>query len=146
MGQHIKINTVIIKQGYEWNIDTDIVVKNIRDNIYEQFFNVNIDRNDRKEATMIRDYIKRPTKVSAIQVTGNNFKEIKEFVGDENYKTESYDSRHPWREEVYVKMCGTFIVIEIGDYITKDMFGEIHVYAEEGFNANFEEMEELGSK
>lgn len=80
---------------------------------------------------MIKTYRKKPTTVEAIQYTGSNLKECKNFAGEQNYKKE-FNFPHVLRRSVVLTLVE-------GDYITKNKEGELDVYRESFFNNTYEE-------
>lgn len=73
---------------------------------------------------MLKTYISKPREIQAIQYTGDNFDEIKKFVGVIcDLHTRSKD---PWiPPDIYMDFGGYYIVASYGDYVFKNMFGKV---------------------
>lgn len=87
---------------------------------------------------------KKPIVVNALQWTGNNIKEIREFVGNSliEYKTEI---RQMYGNEVLIKTTGISIrtlegehIANIGDYIIKGVQGEFYPCKPDIFEETYE--------
>lgn len=78
----------------------------------------------------------KPIVVEAIQYTGD-LKPIKKFLGikDAQYDTET-------RQFIYNDLNKDSRVIDIGDWVTKDVDGMISIWSNEAFLYGFEKIEE----
>ena len=73
---------------------------------------------------MIKNYIKKPVEVQAIQWTGDNLEEIYEFVGAENllFRSKSLNQKFG----LYIKTIEGDMYASINDFIIKGIKGEFY--------------------
>lgn len=76
---------------------------------------------------MIKKYVKKPIEVEAVQWTGDNTKEIQEFIEYDDEKTVPIIIKWKW--------CGS-----IGDFIIKDESSRIHCCKPDVFKKTYEEI------
>lgn len=80
-------------------------------------------------------YITKPCEIEAIQWTGSNLGEIREFVGDSLEYEIAADTNSVI---VYIKTLEGYMRADIGDYIIKGLIGEFYPCKEEVFNQKYE--------
>ena len=84
---------------------------------------------------MVKQYRKKPVVIKALQWTGNNIKEIKEFSGD---NTECDSTPHGIR-----LMCRTLeghLIVSAGDFIIEGVNGEFYPCKPDIFEKTYEEV------
>ena len=77
---------------------------------------------------MIARYRKKPVEVEAVQWTGENWQEIKDFAGSDV----SFDGR------LYVFTLEGTLKVDIGDYIIKGVKGEFYPCKPDVFEKTYE--------
>jgi len=77
---------------------------------------------------------KKPIEVEAIQYTGENKNEIKEFVGD-CYMGD-------WRGDISIHTLEGNMKISIGDFIIKGIRGEVYPCKPDIFKETYDEVDE----
>lgn len=91
----------------------------------------------------MKKYRKKPVIVEAVEYTGFNIKEIKDFVG-EQLICEIYDGAYvagvrPPRVDMRIKTLEGDMKVSTGDYIIKGVNGEFYPCKPEIFNKTYEE-------
>lgn len=86
---------------------------------------------------MIKIYQKKPVRIEAIQYTGDNFDEIKEFVGDSYY--ENVDERH-LTLNIGIKTLEGDMTISLFDYVIKGVNGEFYPCKPDIFKKTYDEI------
>ena len=83
-------------------------------------------------------YRKKPIVVEAIQFTGNNFKEILEFIGgiDERNKTNIH------RDCIFIKTLEGDMKASPSDWIIKGIKGEFYPIKDDIFKETYEKVED----
>lgn len=82
---------------------------------------------------MIKQYIKKPIPINAIQFTGKNFDELVSFAGDFIYKNNNEIFIHTLEGEMKMKNA-------IGDYLIKGVHGEFYFCEKSIFEETYEEL------
>ena len=82
-----------------------------------------------------KKYIKKPIPVSALQWTGENLEEIKEFCTDENGKEMCFTSN----QYLWIQTREGQLKAQVRDYIMKGIEGEFYPYAESIFKKSYDE-------
>lgn len=77
---------------------------------------------------MIARYRKKPVEIEAVQWTGENWQEIKDFAGSDV----SFDGR------LYVFTLEGTLKVDIGDYIIKGVKGEFYPCKPDVFERTYE--------
>lgn len=85
---------------------------------------------------MIKIYQKKPVRIEAIQYTGDNFDEIKEFVGDSYY--ENVDEHH-LTLNIGIKTLEGDMAISLFDYVIKGVNGEFYPCKPDIFKKTYDE-------
>ena len=97
----------------------------------------------------MKTFVRKPLKVTAIQWTGNNLKDVLDFTGkadnwDEYFATfEEYEDYVAWdgyRFKVFTP-CHTLIA-EVGDWVVRTHENQIVVVQKERFDEEYEEARE----
>ena len=86
---------------------------------------------------MIKIYQKKPVLIEAIQYTGDNFDEIKEFVGDSYY--ENVDEHH-LTLNIGIKTLEGDMAISLFDYVIKGVNGEFYPCKSDIFKKTYDEI------
>lgn len=81
---------------------------------------------------MIKKYIKHPIPVEAIQWTGENAKEVSDFIGKHTGEIRA--------GSLYIKTLEGDMLAPIGSYIIKGVEGEFYPCREDIFNKTYEEV------
>jgi Fe-S cluster biosynthesis and repair protein YggX len=92
---------------------------------------------------MVQKFRKKPQIIEAVQWTGDNFEQIKEFVGDKvSYFTWTRDRDFYINEEVLSIKSQTydFIHVNMNNWIIKESDGSLYVLNNDSFTANYELM------
>lgn len=91
---------------------------------------------------MIQKYSKIPVEIEAIQFTGANIDEVKDFLG-ENYGGSRIEKRIDGRREIWIKTLedGSLYQVEHvaseGDFIIKGVKGEFYACKPDIFNLTY---------
>lgn len=85
---------------------------------------------------MIKKYKKKPVTIEALQWTGENLNEVRDFVGE--YLMFNYESGIP---QVYLKTLEGNMHASAGDYIIKGIYGEFYACKPDVFTETYEEVE-----
>lgn len=80
---------------------------------------------------MIKKYIKKPIVIEAIQFTGKNFKECKDFLQGNFDNTLNYPN---------IKTLEGIMTVSIEDYIIKGVKGEFYSCKPDIFEMTYEEV------
>jgi len=88
---------------------------------------------------MIKKYKKKPVAIEALQWTGDNKDEIKEFVGDKMYLriTDNGNGTHTQTDELYIETLEGDHKALVGDYIIKGVRGEFYPCKEDIFEETY---------
>lgn len=81
---------------------------------------------------MIMKYIKKPIPIEAIQWTGDNIDEIRDFISTEEYNIRG--------GSLYIKTLEGDMFAPIGSYIIKGVNGEFYPCREGIFEKTYEEV------
>ena len=81
-------------------------------------------------------YRKRPVVIEAIQYTGKNYKEIRDFIGD------SYGEWDDRTNAITIKTLENDMRADVGSYIIKGVAGEFYPCKEEIFVKTYESVED----
>ena len=100
--------------------------------------------NKRKHIKHMKKYIKKPVEIEAVQWTGLNPTEIKEFAGD-NVGIEYYDAAYeagagPMTATVTIHTLEGDMKANHGDYIIKGVKGEFYPCRQDIFEQTYEEV------
>lgn len=82
-------------------------------------------------------YKKKPVIIEAKVFTGDNFSEMIEFIGIENFVSGDYITKN-----LGICTLEGIITASAGDYIIKGIIGEFYPCKPNIFNATYEEVEE----
>ena len=82
---------------------------------------------------MIKTFVKKPIKVQAVHLTGNNFDEISSFTNGNIFQ---YD------EKVVIKTRTGYRYIEKGDWIIRGIKGEFYLCKPDIFEKTYEEVKQ----
>lgn len=85
---------------------------------------------------MIKQYVKKPIPISAMQFTGKNPNELIDFV------TDRYVGFNAEREMYFIRTLEGDMYITNGDYIIQGVYGEYYPCKEEIFLKTYEEVTE----
>jgi hypothetical protein len=83
-------------------------------------------------------YVKKPIPVPALQWTGDNFQEIKDFCTDENLEEMCFTNN----KDLWIKTREGQLMAQVGDFIMKGIEGEFYPCAESIFKKTYDEVEE----
>jgi len=87
---------------------------------------------------MIRKYVKKPVIIEAIQCTGSNFDEVKEFCGDNLICVKLHEN---FIDGWYIDTLeGHSYLLSEGDYVIKGIKGEFYPCKEDVFELTYEEI------
>jgi hypothetical protein len=81
-------------------------------------------------------YVKKPIPVPALQWTGDNFQEIKDFCTDENLEEMCFTNN----KDLWVKTREGQLMAQVGDFIMKGIEGEFYPCAESVFKKTYDEV------
>jgi len=81
---------------------------------------------------MIKTYVKKPVKISAIKWTGENGEEVQEFIGDNGYVKGQY---------VEIGTLEGLMIASVEDWIIKGIKGEFYPCKPDIFAASYKEVE-----
>ena len=82
-------------------------------------------------------YVARPVEIEAIQWTGDNTQEVREFAGDAFMRLMGRDSSR----EIQIAVRGTanqYVPGRLGDYVVRGTEGEIYLCPQSVFEAKYE--------
>lgn len=88
---------------------------------------------------MVKTYVKRPVEIQAVQWTGDNKSEIKEFVGDAAQFWQLYSNDYPKYGLNIQTLEGTHYA-SVGDYIIRGIKGEFYPCKPDIFVQTYEEV------
>jgi hypothetical protein len=80
---------------------------------------------------------KKPLTIEAVQYDGQNFDEVREFVGAEFYSAEPDGSI-----EIYEYIMGLWQVVPVHSYVIRGTKGEFYACSETVFEENYNVVEE----
>jgi hypothetical protein len=83
-------------------------------------------------------YVKKPIPVPALQWTGDNFQEIKDFCTDENLKEMCFKNN----KDLWIQTREGQLMAQVGDFIMKGIEGEFYPCAESIFKKSYDEVNE----
>jgi hypothetical protein len=89
---------------------------------------------------MVQKFRKRPVVIEAIQLTQNNYAEVKEFVGEtvrRQYANLQPDENTPYQGVIIQTLEGEMLA-NIGDYIIKGIKGEYYPCKPDIFESTYE--------
>ena len=81
---------------------------------------------------MIKKYIKRSLPINAVQFTGDNFRELYDFAGNDVYYQDGYIYVHTPEGDIRMKN-------KTGDYLVKGIRGEFYFCEKLIFEETYEE-------
>jgi hypothetical protein len=90
----------------------------------------------------MKQYVKKPIPVSALQWTGENLEEIKAFCTDSNGK-EKFFTNHC---DLWIHTIEGQLMAKINDYIIKGIIGEFYPCDESIFLKSYDEFNPLNDK
>ena len=94
---------------------------------------------------MICKYVKKPVEVEAVEWTGQNLEEIKQFVGDKLeywYNDTAWEvGKGPVTISIKIKTLEGEMLASIGDFIIKGVDGEFYPCKPDIFQKTYEEVE-----
>lgn len=86
----------------------------------------------------MKKYKKKPVVIEAIIFNGDNHKECEEYIGSENYdNTLKYPN---------IKTIKGVMMVNVGDYIIKDILGEFYPCNPNIFESTYEKVESMDIK
>lgn len=80
---------------------------------------------------MINKYIKKPIPIEAVQYTGDNFKELYDFAGNDVYYQDGWVYVHTFEGDMKMKN-------KTGDYLIKGVHGEFYFCEKSVFEETYE--------
>jgi hypothetical protein len=86
-------------------------------------------------------YRDRPTEVTAVQWTGDNWDELRAFTGhfpDNPHWYPLGNSCKEQRGEIYDQLHDIWVPFELGDWIVRSACNELHPYKPDVFDATYE--------
>jgi hypothetical protein len=83
----------------------------------------------------MKQYIKKPIPVSALQWTGDNLEEIKSFCTDDNGKEKCFTNH----SDLWIHTREGQLKAVVGDYIMRGIEGEFYPCGEQIFNKTYDE-------
>lgn len=86
---------------------------------------------------MIKTYVKRPVEIQAVQWTGENEDEIKEFVGEKATFMTWYTVQKP---DLMIHTLEGYHRASIGDYVIRGVKGEFYPCKPDIFEETYEEV------
>ena len=81
---------------------------------------------------MKKKYIKKPIQIEAIQFTGDNFRELYDFAGNDVYYQDGLVYVHTLEGDMKMKN-------KVGDYLVKGVRGEFYFCEKNIFEETYEE-------
>ena len=88
-------------------------------------------------SVIIKQYIKKPVIIEAVQLTDSNHSEIIQWLS--SYNVESYTLRSPDPSGLYIKTLEGVMKANIGDYIIKGVKDEFYPCREDIFKMTYDE-------
>ena len=82
---------------------------------------------------MKKKYIKKPIQIEAIQFTGDNFRELYDFAGNDVYYQDGLVYVHTLEGDMKMKN-------KVGDYLVKGVRGEFYFCEKNIFEETYEEV------
>jgi hypothetical protein len=86
----------------------------------------------------MKQYIKKPIPISALQWTGDNLEEIKSFCTDENGKEKCFTNN----KDLWISTMEGQLMAKVGDFIIRGIAGEFYPCAESIFKKSYDEFNE----
>lgn len=86
----------------------------------------------------MKQYVKKPIPVSALQWKGDNLEEIKAFCTNEEGKVMCFTNHN----DLWIQTREGQLMAKVGDYIMKGIEGEFYPCAESIFNKTYDEFNE----
>lgn len=90
----------------------------------------------------MKQYVKKPIPVSALQWTGENLEEIKAFCTDENGKEKCFTNH----SDLWIQTREGQLMAKVRDYIMRGIEGEFYPCAESIFLKSYEEFNPINDK
>lgn len=87
------------------------------------------------EVMMVKKFVKKSIPIEAIQFTGNNFKELYDFAGNDIYFQDGYIYIHTLEGDMRMKN-------KIGDWLVKGIRGEFYSCEKSIFEETYEEIKQ----
>ena len=84
---------------------------------------------------MVKKYVKKPIPIEAVQWTGDNFRELYDFAGNEVYYQDGWIYVHTLEGDMKMKN-------KVGDYLIKGVRGEFYFCEKNIFEETYEELKE----
>lgn len=85
---------------------------------------------------MIKNFIKKPVAIQAVQYTGHNYTEIRDFVGEDNIAFED-------GADVLIHTLEGRMHVSIGDWIIRGVAGEFYPCKPDIFSQTYREVYSL---
>ena len=86
---------------------------------------------------IIKQYIKKPVTIEAVQLTDDNHSEIIQWLS--SYNVESYTLKSTDPSELYIETLEGVMKANIGDYIIKGVKDEFYPCREDIFKMTYDE-------
>ena len=90
----------------------------------------------------MKQYVKKPIPVSALQWTGENLEEIKAFCTDSNGQEKCFTNH----SDLWIHTIEGQLMAKINDYIIKGIIGEFYPCAESIFLKSYDEFNPSNDK
>ena len=88
-------------------------------------------------SVIIKQYIKKPVTIEAVQLTDDNHSEIIQWLS--SYNVESYTLKSTDPSELYIETLEGVMKASIGDYIIKGVKDEFYPCREDIFKMTYDE-------
>lgn len=88
-------------------------------------------------------YRKKPVVIDAVQFTGQNVTELRDFVGSPNFATFEDDDESGIVAGVWDRLHSTWVGVKTGQWIIRGVQGETYPCADDVFRATYEQADEL---
>jgi len=83
----------------------------------------------------MKQYIKKPIPISALQWTGDNLEEIKSFCTDSNGNVKCFTSG----EHLWIQTMEGQLMAKVGDFIIRGIAGEFYPCEQDIFRKSYDE-------
>lgn len=87
---------------------------------------------------MVKEYVKKPVKIEAIQWDGENTEEVYKFAS--NSITVPFEDRKENSKKIHINTLEGVITASIGDFIIKGVAGEFYPCKPDIFSLTYEEI------
>lgn len=88
---------------------------------------------------MVKKYVKKPIPIEAVQFTGDNFRELYDFAGNDVYYQDGWIYVHTLEGDMKMKN-------KVGDYLIKGVRGEFYFCEKNIFEETYEEVKRLSAQ